>query len=279
MGMKDKKNYKKVFFKILLVKIIVLIFLFLVRSPTTMIADVEMYYNLTKNPSETFKPPGTPIEKIGLYMPNAFKPPGWVLLLYPFYAVYQNWIFWGLLFSFIFSLVALYLLYLVTDERIMWLFFFYPYFFYHSNFPLEVSVLSFIITLSFYFLKKSKIFLSNLICNISSFFRPEGILVSFYILLKKVEIKNILIFSLSTFLAFYVYAYSFIFLNYNFHPPLISYPRYLIPFLIPAFIDYKEFFTKHFWKVMIIWFFVGLVLGYFKIFYVWSSSSEPQFQL
>lgn len=267
------KRDKEILIKILLAKILVLIFLFLVRPPTTMIADVEMYYNLTKNPTEVFKPPGTPLEKIGLYLPNAFKPPGWVLFLYPFYVIYPNWIFWGLLFSFIFSLVALYVLYLMTNEKIMWLFFFYPYFLYHSNFPLEVSILSFLITLSFYFLKKGKIFLSNLVCNISNFFRPEGILVSCYILFKKIETKTILVFGFFTFLAFYVYAYSFIFLNYNFNPPLISYPRYVIPFLIPLFIDYKEIFTKHFWKVMIIWFIVGLIIGYFKVFYVWDVLS------
>lgn len=156
----------------------------------------------------------------------------------------------------------------------MWLFFFYPYFLYHSNFPLEVSIFSFLVVLTFYFLKKNN-FLSNLISNISSFFRPEGVLISLYILLKKVEMKNVLFFVITTCLVLYIYAYSYVFLNYHFKPPLIAYPRLLIPFLILLFVDYQKFFTKHFWKVMIIWFFVGLVLGYFKIFYVWSSSSEP----
>jgi hypothetical protein len=263
----------RVLIKIILLKVFVLIFLFLVRPPTTMIADVEMYYNLTKNPTETFKPPGTPIEKIGLYSPNAFKPPGWVLFLYPFYLIYPNWVFWGLFFSFIFSTFALYLLSLISNEKTMWLLFFYPYFLYHSNFPLEVSILSFLITLSFYFLKKKRIFFSNLICNISGFFRPEGILVSFYVLLKKINIKNVLIFGITTFLAFYVYAYSFIFLNSHFNPPLVSYPRYFIPFLIPLLIDYRNFFTRHFWKVLTLWFIFGLTLGYFKVFYEWSVLS------
>lgn len=266
------KKDKKILIKILLAKLLVLFFLFLVRPPTTMISDAEIYYKLTIDPTKMFRPPGSQISE-DIFLG---KPVGWPTFLYIFYVFYNNWIFWALFFSFVFSFLALYILYLTTNEKIMWLFFFYPYFLYHSNFPLEVSIFSFLVVVVFYFLKKNN-FLSNLISNISSFFRPEGILISFYILLKKVEIKNILLFVTTTCFVLYIYAYSYVVLNYYVKPPLIAYPRLLIPFLIPLFVEYQKFFTKHFWKIMIIWFILGASIGFFKVFYIWSFSSEPQF--
>lgn len=93
------KKDKKILIKILLTKIIVLVFLFLVRPPTTMISDVEIYYKLTINPAKMFRPPGSQISE------DVFlgKPVGWPAFLYPFYVFYKNWIFWALIFSFVFS--------------------------------------------------------------------------------------------------------------------------------------------------------------------------------
>jgi len=266
------KSNKKILIKILIAKILTLIFIFYLRPPTNLSAigfsDGEMYFNFTKNPKDLFKPPGTKLT------PTTYvKPPGWPLFLLPFYTIYPNWIFWSIGFSFVFSFLALFLIYKISGEKIMWLFFFYPYFLYHSNFPLEVSVLSFLLTLAFYYLKlKNNYFFANLFCNLSSFFRLEGILISLYLLLKNSQknVMNILLFITSTISAIYVYGYSHLLYNYLYGTPIIAYPRLVIPFLIPVFIELKEFFTKHFWKMMAIWVVFGVFVGYLKIFYIWN---------
>jgi hypothetical protein len=227
----------KILMKILFLKIIALIFLFIVRPPTTLITDAKFYYYLTLNPAEAFKPPESTITKN-----TFFKPIGWALFLYLFYAIYPNWIFWALLFSFIFSTLTLYLLYKATNEKIMWLFFFYPYFLYHSNFPLEISMFTFLIVLSFYYFKKNN-FLSNLICNLSGFFRPEGIVISFYYLIKKFSLSGFFIFLSLSLIAVYTYAFSYVYLNFTHGTPLIAYPRLFIPFLLVFLIEFKDFFT------------------------------------
>jgi len=257
----------KILAKILFLKIIALIFLFIVRPPTTLITDAKFYYYLTLNPAEAFKPPESTITKN-----TFFKPIGWALFLYLFYAIYPNWIFWALLFSFIFSTLTLYLLYKATNEKIMWLFFFYPYFLYHSNFPLEISMFTFLIAFSFYYFKKNN-FLSNLICNLSGFLRIEGILFSLYLLIKNFKIKNLFLFVSFSFITLYTYGIFYLLVNYTTITPLVAYPRLFIPFLLVFLIEFKDFFTKHFWKILIIWFIFGLTIGYFKVFYEWNILS------
>jgi len=158
----------------------------------------------------------------------------------------------------------------------MWLFFFYPFFLYHSNFPLEIPIFCLLIILSFYYLKK-KNFIANVICNFSSFFRIEGVLMSFYILLKKFNIKNLTLFLVFSSLAFYIYGASHIFLHYfltSRNPGMLYQSfRLFTPFLIPIFINYKKFFTKYFWKVMIMWFILGASIGFLKYFYEWNVLS------
>ena len=257
------KKYKTMFLKILTAKFIIFFGLFLIRPPTVLIADAKMYYNLSQNPAEMFKPPGTPITKT-----TYFKPIGWSLFLYLFNTIYSNWIFWALTFNFIFSFLALFLLYKITNEKIMWLLFFYPYFLYHQNFPLEVSIFSFLIILSWYYFKKNNL-LGNIICNLSSFFRVEGIILSFFYFFKRKNLKNFIIFLVISSLVVYTYGFFYVYLNFKNRTPFVAYPRIFIPFLIVLLIDYKKFFTKHFWKVLIVWVIFGGVVGYLKIFYEW----------
>jgi hypothetical protein len=258
---------KKILLEILAVKILVLSSLFIYRPPTNvhLLSDVETYYWLTLHPQEMFKPPTTPVNKDA-----PFKPIGWGLFLLLFYSIYLNWAFWGILFSFIFSFFTLFLIYKMTNEKIMWLFFFYPYYTYHSNFPLEASLFCFLITLAFYFIKKKNL-LSNLICNISSLFRIEGILFSFYLLTKNFKIKNLFIFLVFSFIALYAYGVYYLMLNYTIVTPVVAYPRIFIPFLLLMLLHYPNFFTKHFLKIMIIWFIFGAFVGYFKFFYGWNA--------
>jgi hypothetical protein len=266
LWIKELKTNKKILFKILIIKILVFSSFFIYRPPTNLyfLSDAEYYYWLTLHPNEVFKPPTTPVNKNSF-----FKPIGWSLFLLPFYTIYQNWVFWALLFSFIFSFFTLFLIYKMTNEKIMWLFFFYPYYTYHSNFPLEVSLFCFLITLSLYLVKRRNV-LSNLICNISSFFRIEGILFSFYLLTKNFKPKNLLIFLTFSSIALYVYGIHYLLVNYTIGTPLIAYPRIAIPFLIPLLLQYKNFFTKHFWKMMAIWIVFGAFVGYLKVFYIWN---------
>ncbi|MCM8807798.1 MAG: hypothetical protein NC926_07665 [Candidatus Omnitrophica bacterium] len=261
---------KRILIKLFVVKILIFTLLLLVRPPT-MIVDAQMYYDLTVNPAETFKPPGTDITKY-----TRIKPPGWALFLYVFYSFYQNWLFWAVFFNFIFSFLAVYLLYKITNEKIMWLFFFYPFFLYHSYFPLETPIFCLLIILSFYYFRKNK-FIANFICNISSFFRIEGVLFSLYLLCKKIELKNLILFMVISSAALYFYGIAWVLL-YQYlisTKPMLLYQslRHIIPFLIPLFVDYKEFFTKHFRKIMILWFVLGLTIGYFKVFYEWGVLS------
>lgn len=263
MKIKLKNIDKKILKKIILAKVLVFIFLFFVRPPTTMIVDVKMYYNLVKNPAEMIKPPGTEIKT------REYKPIGWALVLYILCSIYDNWTFWGILLPFIFSTLALFFLYKITNEKIMWLFFFYPYFLYHQNFPMETSIFVFLIILSFYYLKKRN-FVSNFLCNLSSIFRVEGIIFSFYLLTKKISLINLFLFFIFSLVAVYTYAYSYVYINYSFGTPFSQYPRLFIPFLIPLFINFEKFFTRHFWKVLLIWIIFGGIVGYLKVFYEWN---------
>ena len=259
------KKHKTIIAKILIAKFIVFLGFFLIRPPTVLIEDAKIYYELTKNPKKMFRPPGSEPSK-GILFGKAY---GFPLIIYPFFQIYRNWVFWALSFNFVFSALSLFLLYKITNEKIMWLLFFYPYFLYHQNFPLEVSVFTFLIVLAWYYSKKKNL-LGNFICNLSSFFRPEGIIISFYYLLKKVNFKNLLIFLVITSIVLYTYAFSYVYLNYKYGTPFVAYPRLFIPFLIILFIDFNKVFTKHFWIILMIWVILGGMVGFIKIFYEWN---------
>jgi len=104
------KRDKEILIKILLAKILVLIFLFLVRPPQ-MIYDAEIYYNQTKNITQIFKPIGTAITE-----ETKVKPPGWTLLLYPFHIVYPNWLFWAVFFQ-LYILIFHFIFFIQNSKR------------------------------------------------------------------------------------------------------------------------------------------------------------------
>jgi hypothetical protein len=261
------KENKSILLKIIFFKTCLFLLLFLVRPPITLIEDAKIYYELTKNPSKMLRLPGSSPEEDIMYG----KPYGFPLFILPFYILFDNWALIAVILNFIFSTFTLFLLYKLTNEKVMWLFFFYPYFCYHQNFPLEVPVFTFLIVLAFY-LKKNRI-LGNFVCNVSNFFRPEGIVISFYYLIKKFSLLGFFIFLSLSLIAVYTYAFSYVYLNFTHGTPLIAYPRLFIPFLLVFLIEFKDFFTQHFWKILIIWFIFGLTIGYFKVFYEWNILS------
>jgi len=219
-----------------------------------MLADVEIYYNAT----------------MGLPSPEFLvKPVGYTFILKLLTVFYKDFFFWGIITNFVVSTFLLYLLYRMTNERIMWLLFFFPSFLYWMNYPIEMSIFVLLIMLAEYFYTEKEFF-SNLIANISSLFRIEGVIFSFYFLIRRIRIRYILLFLTTVCLSLYLYAIPYLKYNYEHNPPPFALLRISIPFLVLLMIRFKKFFDEHFWFFLTFWIIMGLMMLTIKFFDEWN---------